>query len=411
MWNCHGGFFPHRLDSWLGSLQENVGTAQQRERAEVFGLSSGCSPSANHLVDTPSTSSTEYNQKTSACKQASVFLHTATATATTTTIKELEQHNFGILQIEISDTPMVTTGQDIFMSDDMSGSMEDRTKDGRTKIQHMIHTTKNMINVLAQAQAVQAQKPDINIAIDGFDDLIEQVIPLTKVTEDNVDAMYKRIDKKLKARNSTNIEIALENAKTKINQNQQGKGKGQDRIQHHIFMTDGQVTKGSADHAHLASLVDPNYSNIFIGFGLDHDAELLQALAANTNSACYFVDNIENTGLIYGEILHGILYTALYDVKIEMQNGEIYDYKTNTWSTTLEIATLNSEAKKTYHVRAATQTNQEISAIITGKTQQLPNQPHNLEENGWSRRDQQFSDYTPERQWRSMIDLLVQQWW
>ena len=148
-------------------------------------------------------------------------------------------------------------------------------------------------------------------------------------------------------------------------------------------MTDGQVTKGSADHTQLASLVDPNYSNIFIGFGIDHDAELLQALAANTNSACYFVDNIENTGLIYGEILHGILYTALYNVKIEMQHGEIYDYKTNTWTTTLDIASLNSEAKKTYHVRATSttnQANQEISAIITGKTQQ-PNQPQNIEEN------------------------------
>jgi hypothetical protein len=325
-------------------------------------------------IHNPSTMSTDYSQETSACLQADVSFQ-----------------NFGILQIEISDTPMVTTGQDIFMSDDMSGSMEDQTKDGRTKIQHMIHTTKNMINVLAQAQAVQAiqstQKPDINIAIDGFDDLIEQVIPLTKVTEDNVDAMYKQIDKKLKARNSTNIEIALENAKTKINQNQQGKGKDKDRIQHHIFMTDGQVTKGSTDHTHLASLVDPNYSNIFIGFGIDHDAELLQALAANTNNACYFVDNIENTGLIYGEILHGILYTALYDVKIEMQNGEIYDYKTNTWTTTLEIASLNSEAKKTYHVRTTTQTNQEISAIITGKTHILPatmecgellNQPQNF---------------------------------
>ena len=320
-------------------------------------------------------------------KNSYIMMHTATTT-TTKTIKELDpSHNFGILQIEISDTPMVTTGQDIFMSDDMSGSMEDQTKDGRTKIQHMIHTTKNMINVLAQAQAVQAQKPDINIAIDGFDDLIEQVIPLTKVTEDNVDAMHKRIDKKLKARNSTNIEIALENAKTKINQNQQGKGKDKGRIQHHIFMTDGQVTKGSTDHTHLASLVDPNYSNIFIGFGIDHDAELLQALAANTNSACYFVDNIENTGLIYGEILHGILYTALYNVKIEMQHGEIYDYKTNTWTTTLEIASLNSEAKKTYHVRTTTQTNQEISAIITGKTHILPatmecgellNQPQNF---------------------------------
>jgi von Willebrand factor type A domain len=307
-------------------------------------------------IHNPSTMSTDYSQETSACKQAYVSFQ-----------------NFGILQIEISDTPMVTTGQDIFMSDDMSGSMEDRTKDGRTKIQHMIHTTKNLINTLAQA--VQAQPLDINIAIDGFDDLIEQVIPLTKVTEDNVDAMHKRIDKKLKARNSTNIEIALENAKTKINQNQSG-SQYKDRIQHHIFMTDGQVTKGSTDHAHLASLVDPNYSNIFIGFGLDHDAELLQALAANTNSSCYFVDNIENTGLIYGEILHGILYTALYDVKIEMQNGEIYDYKTNTWTTTLEIATLNSEAKKTYHVR--TTTNQEISAIITGKTQ--PNQPQNVKD-------------------------------
>lgn len=136
--------------------------------------------------------------------------------------------------------------------------------------------------------------------------------------------------------------------------------------QFHIFMSDGQVTCGTSDKDDLFELVSDKYPNIFIGFGMDHDACLMQHLAKKTNGSYYVVDKIENAGLVFGEILHGILYPALKSVVIEIQNGEIYNYLNNTWSSTLEISSIPSEAKKTYHLRSLKQD------IEQGLTKQEP---------------------------------------
>ena len=103
----------------------------------------------------------------------------------------------------------------------------------------------------------------------------------------------------------------------------------------------------------MVTLVAPNCTNIFIGFGADHNALGLQQLAdARPNGSYFYVAEIEKAGLVFGEVIHQMLYTALVNVTIEVQNGEIYNYKTNTWQTTLQIPSIVSEAKKTYHLRS-----------------------------------------------------------
>ena len=84
---------------------------------------------------------------------------------------------------------------------------------------------------------------------------------------------------------------------------------------------------------------------------------------ASTKDSYYFVDEIENTGLVFGEIIHSILYKALENIEITVHHGEIYDYITNTWSTKLHLSSLSSEAKKTYHVR--TTNPEKIKATIS----------------------------------------------
>jgi hypothetical protein len=129
-------------------------------------------------------------------------------------------------------------------------------------------------------------------------------------------------------------------------------------------MTDGLANKGNLSYSHMETQVPENSTNIFIGFGSDHDAVGLQRLAAKgAGNSYYYVDKIENAGLVFGEILHGILYKALRNVKILVENGEIYDFKTNTWSNALIVESLTSEAKKTYHLRSKTPNDTSIKIV------------------------------------------------
>lgn len=265
-----------------------------------------------------------------------------------------DQYQFAILQVEIADTQVTETPQHVVFGIDISGSMSDQCADGRTKMQHIIHTTKNIIDVFSKKE----NNSNITVEIYGFDDEIETIIAPTKCDETTRDKIHAAINTKLNPRNSTNIEIALKTANTRLQTALKKKT--------HIFMTDGQITAGETNVKKLEKYIDDSYPNIFIGFGNDHDAQLLQQLAKSINNSYYYIDHVETAGLAYGEICHAILYPALQDITITINNGEIYDFRTNTWNKELKIASLLGEAKKTYHLR--TTTPELLSAEISAST-------------------------------------------
>ncbi len=115
-------------------------------------------------------------------------------------------------------------------------------------------------------------------------------------------------------------------------------------------MTDGEATDGSNDITTLKNLVVPDINNAFIGFGIDHDSALLNEISSVGKSAYYFIDKLESAGLVYGEILHGLIYNLLTEAEINIENGLIYDFKTNDWKETLKIGDIASEANKTYNI-------------------------------------------------------------
>jgi len=268
---------------------------------------------------------------------------------------EESKENFGVFFLEIASTPMTREPQFVHSGNDMSGSMSDPCNDGRTKMQHLHLTLENIVNLFSK----NADSANITLEVTGFDDKMVDVIAPTKIESniEQVDNIANKIKSILRPRGCTNIEIALKDAQQKL-----GKSyvtttppDATSSAKNFLFMTDGNITSGSKDIEMLRAAVPIDSRNYFIGFGQDHDFRLLQNLAStNSTGAYYYVDKIENAGLVFGEIIHSILYTALKNVVITTINGKIYDFEKDEWTNKLTVPYLCGEANKQYHVRSLT---------------------------------------------------------
>jgi hypothetical protein len=203
-----------------------------------------------------------------------------------------EETKFGIIKLDIKEMPINKTPIFIFFSNDISGSMSDICKNGRnTKMDHSIHTIRNILNLLSK----YSKEIEIWVQIDGFDDEIIGVIPPTQVSEDNLSELHNLVGR-MYPRNGTNIELAIQNANRKMTEFK-STHPSVDLV--HIFTTDGNANAGNTDIEVLSSLVNEKYANIFIGFGEDHSYKTLNSLASsNILGKYYFIDDIENGGIV-----------------------------------------------------------------------------------------------------------------
>ena len=253
---------------------------------------------------------------------------------------------FGIFDLKLRDNIERNRNIHIFLSIDCSESMEDLCNDGKTKIQHIKHTLENILTTLHKNEeyniSIQCQSFDINV-----DKIIDNV---ENIRDANLELLLSNFEEKLIPKNSTNIELALKSASEEISKYKLANPTYEIT---HIFLTDGEITEGSKNNEELLSFVPKDCYNIFIGYGLEHDTKLLSYLATDRIKNEYrFIDVLENAGLVYGEIIHGILYRAFEDVKIEINRGEIYDFLTNTWEQELNIGSLLIGQQKTFHIRS-----------------------------------------------------------
>lgn len=266
------------------------------------------------------------------------------------------EYKFGIFDIAIrGEIPVNKKHIHIFFSIDSSGSMNDRCLDGRSKMQHILFTLENILRIFHQ-------NPDcsISVHVQSFDVSINKIISdIDNIKEHDIETLISKINE-IRPDNATNIELALRSAKEQIDIYKQK------NIEHevvHLFLTDGEITVGNDNDDLLKSIVPKDCTNIFIGYGLDHDSYLLSLLSSESGNEYRFIDALEKAGLVYGEIIHSILYKAITDVTIKALDCKIYDYKTNTWVSELNIENLLSEQKKTYHLRSRNPMKSVISVV------------------------------------------------
>jgi Mg-chelatase subunit ChlD len=253
-----------------------------------------------------------------------------------------QNNYFGVINLKIKKMDPSIQKRHFVFNVDCSGSMSDTCNDGRTKMDHANHTLINMISYFAQHPELM-----VSISVFAFDCSIYNIITNEEVTEENLDKLIQNV-KKIRPKDMTNIEKALVNSRDYIasfNNNIDS-----DVYVSHIFMTDGDATQGETVPLKLKEYVSPLVSNIFIGFGIEHNVYLLKELASDFKNNYYFVDALEKAGLVYGEILHSIIYRVLENTNISVVNGLIYDWKKNSWVDRIDIGDLISETNKTYHI-------------------------------------------------------------
>jgi hypothetical protein len=253
----------------------------------------------------------------------------------------ISDSHFGILNLKALRADHNSLSHDFIFMVDRSASMEDRCGDGKTKMQHICHILKNMVSYFKEHPTIRA-----HITICTFDDVCETILERIVITDTNFRKIITTIDQIL-PRGSTNIEAAIQHI------NQCCSAIRAEFPTHNIcnvFMTDGQVTAGNSEVDVISGLIDRTIDNTFIGVGLEHDGTLLSTLGSGQNCNYYFIDKLENSGFVYGEIIHGVIYKMLTNVQLTIEFGLLYDFKNNKWVKSIDIGNVVGESDKIYHV-------------------------------------------------------------
>jgi len=249
---------------------------------------------------------------------------------------------FGILELDIAKTTILPAPLFLLCSIDNTGSMDECGGKGLSKMHYVKETFKKMIQFLSEKEA------EIYVRVHAFNETVSVVVESTRISKETIGSIIQTIQN-LTPDKCTAIDIALTEAEKAM---QEYSRCNPSHVISHIFMTDGQPTAGNRNYKDLVNMVSADFTTAFIGFGEGHNSTLLRKCSENGKDSTYdFVDDIENTGIVYGDIIHSLLYPAVFEPKIETEMGKIYNWKTNEWTTSIIDSTLIGDSKRIYHVK------------------------------------------------------------
>jgi hypothetical protein len=225
---------------------------------------------------------------------------------------------------------------------------------------HFVHATlNNMIDTIISQQE-EFSHVEFYLALVQFHSSATCVLHPMRVTPDSKDEILQIISS-ITPQSGTNFEKCFKEMALLISNESQHISPSADIPEHcvqrmHVFLTDGDNNEGNKSIPHLArilgaSAVQP--TQIMIGYGTDHDSATLQSLCSHfPNSRQWFIDDIEKTGCIFGEILWSSVNAAFTKVSISTPHAEVYDFETMQWKNEICLGDFAYDSSRTYYIRA-----------------------------------------------------------
>ena len=301
--------------------------------------------------------------------------------ADTTTAADVTPFNRGIIQINIppftdasssSQTPTAVASQSrqkirviMYASIDCSGSMNEyasryqQSQQQQNTKMHFVHATlNNMVDTIISQQE-EFSHVEFYLALVKFHSTATCVLHPKRVTPESKDEIL-RIISLISPLNGTNFEKCFKEMAHLISNESQHISPSADIPQHcvqrmHVFLTDGDNNEGNKSIPYLASLLGATTAQpaqIMIGYGTDHDSATLQSLCSHfPNSRQWFIDDIEKTGCIFGEILWSSVNAAFTKVSISTPHAEVYDFETMQWKNEICLGDFAYDSSRTYYIR------------------------------------------------------------
>lgn len=266
-----------------------------------------------------------------------------------------DSSHFGIIKIKMKHVKVTQQPLFLLFTIDRTYSMEESDIKMISKMNQVKQTFKNVIHYLSN------QDLTVYICVNVFNETVDTLIDVVLINNDNISNLIQKIDE-LSPDGLTNIGDALISATQILNTYSAENPTHQIG---HIFMTDGEPTIGIRNGNELSNYVNYTYTNTFIGYGVDHNACLLRELCEHNNADYLFVDKTENTSFVYGEAIHKFLYPAIKNVTIQIDNGYIYNWRSNKWVTELNENVFVGEIEKIYNIKTADY--EHVNVTIWGK--------------------------------------------
>jgi len=294
------------------------------------------------------------------------------------------QYNRGIFQIVVPALEIAQLGEGgdaplrqkmrfiMYASVDASGSMEETaTRRGevpKSKMDFVHMTMSNMIQYIA-SQEEENPHAEFYLAVVSFDSFATCVLQPCRVTRENKDRLIQTITS-VRPRGGTNFQKCFQEIARLMSYESQyipsNPSIPEEFITRmHVFLTDGVNNEGEKSVERLVSFLTPTFpetdtttpttrkaaTQIMVGYGPDHDSTMLQSLCAKfPKSKQWFIDDVEKTGCIFGEILWSAMNTAFADVKLS-SNAEVYDFATMSWKNEISLEDLTHETSRSLHIR------------------------------------------------------------
>ena len=260
---------------------------------------------------------------------------------TTFSHNQVDDKLFGTITFQVSDTIARQTELAIALMMDNSSSMDDMCDtSGRKRMQYAKFTAEQLCR-----KAQENARCPIKFSLTTFDTALVSIFGMQEVTTDSVGEMALKIST-IYPNGCTDIGAVFYEIQKMSTVKQEFVA---------FVLTDGRATSGETNVQKLincACKIPETVQLELIGYGADHDFRLLKGIQqARPNTGYTFIAEFEKSSFACSEIIYNLLNRVAKNVKIRITNGEIYNWKTNTWESELDIDNLVTKMNKTYAVR------------------------------------------------------------